>query len=137
MACLQAQKMRSGAKQEKQLSIKQSKKTLKIYKSSPRRGKYRTVSCSTLYLIPEPKRRQRVDREGEMDTNVTTCMNKSPTLSLLTINTIVNVQDCQHSVGQSKSESVRPFIQNQFVDKNIISSQPLQQVTDRVEFQVK
>ena len=53
-----AKRMKFGVKQEKRASAKASKKALKLYKSSPRRGRLRTVSCSTIYRLPEPKIRQ-------------------------------------------------------------------------------
>ena len=49
--------MRAGAKQEKHSSIKLSKKTLKRFQSSPRRVRIRTVSCSTIHRLPEPRRK--------------------------------------------------------------------------------
>lgn len=49
-------RIKPGVKQEKMQSAKQSKKTLKRYKTSPRRTKTRTVSCSTIYRLPEPRR---------------------------------------------------------------------------------
>ena len=51
------QQTRLGAQKEKQHSIKESKKTFKILKSSPRRANTRTVSCSTIYRLPKPRKR--------------------------------------------------------------------------------
>lgn len=57
MAHIAMHRMKLGAEREKRLSIKQSQKTLKRYNSSPRRAKTRTVSCSNVHRLPEPKRR--------------------------------------------------------------------------------
>lgn len=60
MASLFVRHLKLGAKQEKKSSARQSQKTFKRYKSSPRRRKTRTVSCSNTYRLPPPKRRSTV-----------------------------------------------------------------------------
>ena len=57
MAALFVRQMKLGAEQERQRSVKQSQRTLKRYKASPRRRKTRTVSRSNTYRLPMPMRR--------------------------------------------------------------------------------
>jgi hypothetical protein len=56
-ANLLVHQMKVDVKQEKLLSAKQSQKTFRRYKSSPRRTKTRTVSNFSIYQLPTPRRR--------------------------------------------------------------------------------
>ena len=51
------QQMKVDVKQEKLLSAKQSQKTFRRYKSSPRRQQTRTVSHFSIYQLPTLQRR--------------------------------------------------------------------------------
>ena len=125
--------MKSGVKREKRSSVKQSRKTLKKYRSSPRRGRHRTVSCSTLHLVPEPKRRSAVSgRETESFEWREQRLLTQPSLYSASA---LDVRECGCVIlgNNPGTPGDRPFLQEQLVAENTSPQLLLHRLACRVE----
>ena len=106
------QQTRLGAQKEKQHSIKESKKTFKILKSSPRRANTRTVSCSTVYRLPEPrKRRSAKSNKAEAQQEHSPSHSASPPTSLLAQDPASVEEDLEWTVFENPGTQHRTHCQ--------------------------
>ena len=131
---LLVKKMKSGVKQERSLSAKESRKTLKRYKTSPRRTKTRTVyvSCSTIYRLPEPKRTQG-NRNKRISWRNSACL-PWPAAATPPVSHTLAVGSCpEGSVLAHPGHDVLQFLplHEQLVAPNTVP-QPLQRIPFRV-----